>query len=511
MTEKEWNSYDSDAEIINGQEFNSLSPTRQTAIANKLYKTQGHYGKTAMAPGWLGPGAKVALGLKRYLPGYYWALALRHSRISDLANSGILPSLMLLRKVMKYNLSPESIRAMEFNEAKLKKMASEGVPDILLFEKSVKDAFQKILQENTNNTGRIKWSELSDNDRSNIKTTIRAIGLYAVSALALAALGGGGGDDEKIRTKIGKGLLKVVSRFQNDIFMIQGPQSLTDQLKRLATPVAFDMIYAAGKAATSTIAMLKYGYSKATTGLGEGKDKALYINAPNAYIPEGFPRMVVDILKIAPGGNAITQVWQMEENIRLHFKFMPEDRFDNTNIDDTMMDVTGGNKTGLRKIWADMVWEVFANKNTDSHVNEYDFRTAQTKFDAESKLINDYEAYRQLMVEGSDKETVKAINEYFQTQEANKEINKEARMYANLANNIRKVQEYENEGITREDMLKGQQIYLTLKKNAAIGTPETKIRKAILQNYVTPTREEKSGIRNLMKGSLEDIYGEVNQ
>ena len=176
-----------------------------------------------------------------------------------------------------------------------------------------------------------------------------------------------------------------------------------------------------------------------------------------------------------------------------------------------MMDVTGGNKTGLRKIWTDMVWNAFADKNGDSHVSEYDFRTAQLKFAAEAKLINDYEAFREMMVEGSDKETIKVINEYFQKQEANKELGKEERMYATLSDNIRKVQEYENEGISRDDMLKGQLIYLTLKKNAAIGTPQAKIKKALLQNYVTPTREDRKGIRNLMKGSIEDIYSEVNQ
>ena len=220
MTEAEYNSYDDDGNIKDESKYEHLSPFRRDYISDIVNSIHGDYGQFNAAPFWNTNVGRSVAQFKKWLPTMIAEeIAPYHYDSNFLVHSGVVPSMLLLVKLLhhnylkneksrhdkfmkiittewpdiekakKYKADPSAIAAMERSKKENRERKNYVI-------KGVNDYLNMLIADRE--SGKIRFrTDLSKDDLNKMWAGLLQIGLAFATYAAIMAAKGSGDDEEK--------------------------------------------------------------------------------------------------------------------------------------------------------------------------------------------------------------------------------------------------------------------------------------------------------------------------
>ena len=290
MTDDEWNAYDNQGNTIDKAAGKHLIAYRRQMIESRVKDIHGDYGGLNTAPFWITNVGKAGLQFRKWLPAMMWAhLAPYHIDRNLAVRSGLLPTLHLFGRIVVYNRKTTGAKQAE-RAQRIKEMADKGFATKAFFETT--DEYFKTLQEEVNG-GRIKWKDLSDNDRRNLVSIVAEVAILGLNtAISVILLGG---DDDKKYTEFGKRMFTALfNRYQGDVFYIFS----FDNWKYFSE----NMIPAVSLVTNTMRFMMESAAYVGSLFMPSLEPKANY-NKDTLLSRQGFPKFAISTTYILPAGS----------------------------------------------------------------------------------------------------------------------------------------------------------------------------------------------------------------
>lgn len=216
MTEKEWNAFNDNGEIINIKD--APSPERLQQIKDTIMNIHGAYSVVASSPWTFTSLGRSVLQFQKYRVSLFhkWYAGYYRDRNYEI-KSGIIQSLLSLSKFIKYNTLSKDNRAKAYEEALKKMKEKKEINDYDL--KTIGNYASLIISESEGE--RISFKDLTSNDKRNLRSVLLMGMMYGLTRLAIELIGGD--DDETLHRKyvFTEYIIKpYIQRLKQDIFFM---------------------------------------------------------------------------------------------------------------------------------------------------------------------------------------------------------------------------------------------------------------------------------------------------
>jgi hypothetical protein len=389
MTEKEYNAYDSDAELVSPEDM--LTNWRRRMILWRVQDIHGDYRKIALAPWWITNQGRATMQFKKWLPALIWShFAPYHIDKNLMVRSGIVPTIKLSFKIIAYNSKPVAKRQAKLAEY-LEREASGDTPHSPEYFKNAQDYFETIVKEMNGN--RIKFKELSENDKSNLRAALTIVLFQALFTLATMALTKGSDDDDQYRKFAIRNFLPILKRFNGDVFWIYTMENWQYFFENIVPSVSLLV-----DASAFFIDLAKWNTYKKDTLSAD----------------KGFPKFIIDATYFIPAGSFVRWLNQ-KARIRV-WKGQKVDLYE-LGVDQTTLDLLG----------------------LDSPiVSKFDIKEAAYKYGKMYKMINAAYEYDYIMNSGMN------VDEYYDLLFGERLLKQERNLLNDALNGMRLEYMYEN-------------------------------------------------------------------
>jgi len=332
MTEDEWNAYDEEGNIIDETKYKHLSPYRRQRLSSIVKSIHGDYRPENAAPFWNTNLGRSLAQFKKWIPAMVWEeIAPYHFDRDYLVHSGIVTSLSMLTRTIRFNISSEQQRADRYMKViterwpDIEKAEAINVKPLTLVEmknkikedgerkkyvlKNTKDYIDLLIS--ARNGGRINMkSDFSENDKKKLVAAFLQMASFLAISIAIAAIKSGGDDERKFKQIAGSFWLKFLIRYNNDMFMYLQPKqwsNLGDNFGIAYIDAILNMknfivdfstyMYSMGDNFVDT--WQEKGFEEAIQH-GFWKDEGIYTK--DGSMPEKWPKFVKDALGFVPAG-----------------------------------------------------------------------------------------------------------------------------------------------------------------------------------------------------------------
>ena len=212
MTDKEWNAYDNKAAIVEGKEKDRLTDYRRRQILYRIQDIHGDYSAITMAPWFVYTEGKAFMQFKKWIPAMIWSqIAPYHIDRNLMVRSGILPTMKLIFKWMQYNS-----KSVEKRQAELQRVIEDPASENNLVIESTQSYLDTLIRETNGN--RIKYAELSESDKKNVRSALLMIIFKILMFLVYEALNNGPDDPDRYRKFNVRHFMPLLKRFEGDVF-----------------------------------------------------------------------------------------------------------------------------------------------------------------------------------------------------------------------------------------------------------------------------------------------------
>lgn len=280
MTEKEWNAYDKDANLIDQK--NMLTNWRRRMILWRVEDIHGDYRKVALAPWWVHNEGKAFMQFKKWLPAYAWShMAPYHIDKNLMVRSGIIPTVKLLAKLAIYNNKSVEERQRKLESILIKEESRTG-PISAGYFNNMNEYFETLIKQYDGH--KIKFRDLAENDKKNARSAVLFGMFQLMFILAVFALVKGSDDPDEYKKFSVRNFLPLLKRFNGDVFWIYSGENWQYFFENLIP--AASLLVDIGKFTSDLVRSEKYKKDTLTADIG-------------------FPKFIIDATYFMPAGALI--------------------------------------------------------------------------------------------------------------------------------------------------------------------------------------------------------------
>ena len=286
MTDTEWDSYDMNAEVID--DVNQLTEYRKTLITGRVQSIHGHYSTISMAPLFITNLGKAGMAFRKWWPAYIWSqIAPYHIDKNLMVRSGILPTIHLMGKIVKYN----HLSVQEKQDLRDKIINGKKQTDSEFF-RTTQEYFDTLIEEFNGN--RITLKNLPENEKKNLFYAVGQVAFLIVSNLIMMALIGGSDDPNKYKKFAIRNMIPLFRRFQGDILWLYNADNWQYFIDNLIPAV--NMLVNGIKLGVDIKRYLASAINPALT------PQAVYLK-DTILASKGTPKFLIDFTYVMPGGS----------------------------------------------------------------------------------------------------------------------------------------------------------------------------------------------------------------
>lgn len=234
MTDKEWESYDVNGNIIDKK--NQLTNYRKLQVVSTIAAIHGHYAVINMAPASVTNFGKVFMHFRKWMQTYILSHLAPYSIDRNMmVNSGTIPTLKLIAKLVVYNSkSVEQRQQKNIDAIEAINARRENDPTNII--NGVNQYIETLVAEVDG--GRVKYKNLSENDRKNLIYAVGNLAIMIGGYLIIEAITSGADDPTKKKKVKWANFMPMLLRFQTDVTWLFNGESYKYLVESPAPAVA---------------------------------------------------------------------------------------------------------------------------------------------------------------------------------------------------------------------------------------------------------------------------------